>query len=185
MREHERRGTSVMEGVCTGFGHKVIFVDNGGSWGSWSGVRQCPPGTYATGFSLKVEKKLGPNGDDTALNGIMLHCTGLTSATISSEMCWGDWTHAQYCPSGSRLMSFQLRVERHLGGNGDDTAANNVRFFCTDGTMLQGFGQDWGEWGNTSPECSAGICGLSAKLEEEQGSRGDDTSLNDVKMLCC
>ncbi|XP_063057058.1 vitelline membrane outer layer protein 1 homolog [Engraulis encrasicolus] len=176
---------SLLVPLMTGLGSPTIIkVHNGGYWGGWDDVRFCPLGSYAYGFSLKVEGKQG-GGDDTALNGIQLHCRDKDRhiASVTSEMRWGDWTDYQLCPGDARLKSFQLRVERPQG-NGDDTAANNIRFRCTDGTVLEGHGLDWGDWGSWSGECPRGICSMMARLERPVGD-GDDTALNDVQMFCC
>ncbi|XP_060746794.1 vitelline membrane outer layer protein 1-like [Tachysurus vachellii] len=168
-----------------------IEVSNGMGWGSWGYRDMCPYGTYATGFSLKVEASQG-DGDDTALNGIALRCTkpmGSTrdpqgySTVLSDAGSWGTWTQNIWCSKGV-LQSFQLRVESSQG-RGDDTAANNIRFTCTGGEMLTGSGMDWGQWGGWSQKCvGTGICGIQTKIESPQGS-GDDTSLNDVIFFCC
>ncbi|KAL2104241.1 hypothetical protein ACEWY4_001109 [Coilia grayii] len=163
----------------------ILKVNNGGPWGDWNYITRCPRGSYAYGFSLKVERKQG-NGDDTALNGIKLFCKDPSnphnSTSVKSEQIWGEWTSGNYCPSG-RLDSFQLRVERDQG-NGDDTAANNIRFGCTDGSIIEGYGLDWGDWGYWSGKCSTGICSMMTRLEA-QLDNGDDTALNDVQMFCC
>uniref|UniRef100_A0A8C2JAE3 Fertilization envelope outer layer protein n=1 Tax=Cyprinus carpio TaxID=7962 RepID=A0A8C2JAE3_CYPCA len=110
-----------------------LTVPNGGGWGSWCQREMCPAGTYAAGFSLRVEDPI--NGDDTALNGIRLHCIQSSShshhsySSVQSDVgSWGRWTDIKWCPSGF-LASFQLRVESFQGNN-DDTAANNILFKC-------------------------------------------------------
>ncbi|XP_050948891.1 vitelline membrane outer layer protein 1-like isoform X1 [Labeo rohita] len=165
-----------------------LSVPNGGGWGTWGNREMCPFGTYAAGFSLKVEGHVG-DGDDTALNGIRLHCIGLLRsyhnyASVQSVVgSWGQWTSIKWCPSGY-LTDFQLRVETSQG-NGDDTAANNIKFTCSDRSVLTGDGTGWGDWGRWSQSCvGKGICGIKTRVEGSQGS-GDDTALNDVRMYCC
>lgn len=96
---------------------------------------------------------------------------------------WGDWTEAQIC-SSNKLVSFSLRVERwhYLR---DNTAVNNVRFACSNGTQLEGWGPSGGHYGPWSSNCTSGaICGLQTKVEEPQG-KWDDTALNDMRVFCC
>ncbi|XP_031432759.1 vitelline membrane outer layer protein 1-like [Clupea harengus] len=133
-----------------------------------------------------VERRQGI-GDDTALNGIRLLCRHIENfalqQTISSfEGRWGSWTPYQDCGS-EYLQSFSLRVERPQGG-GDDTAANNIEFRCTNGKLLFGGGMSWGDWGSWSGQCSNGICGIMTKVEKPQGGV-DDTALNNVQFRCC
>ncbi|XP_067279603.1 vitelline membrane outer layer protein 1 homolog [Pseudorasbora parva] len=165
-----------------------LLVLNGGPWGDWRSTNLCPDGTYAIGFNLRVEQPVG-DGDDTALNGIRLLCADRSKGVLrdlfpteSHSGFWGDWTRDKFCPSGY-LTAFQLRVEPYQR-SGDDTAVNNVRFKCTDGTVLEGDGTSWGDWGEWSGTCGARrICGLSTKVERKQ--LGDDTALNDALMYCC
>ncbi|XP_050948877.1 vitelline membrane outer layer protein 1-like [Labeo rohita] len=169
-----------------------LTVTNGGRWGLWGHREMCPIGTYAAGFSLKVEDPVG-HKDDTALNGIRLHCVDLSKslthsyhnyASVGSAVgSWGRWTDIKWCPSGF-LTAFQLRVETNQGV-GDDTAANNIRFKCSHGSLLLGDGTHWGDWGDWSHTCEGkGICGIKTRVEGPQGI-GDDTALNDVRMYCC
>ncbi|XP_053287666.1 vitelline membrane outer layer protein 1 homolog [Pleuronectes platessa] len=165
----------------------LLTVTNGQQWGTWSWPEMCPDQYFAIGFSTRVEPSQG-DGDDTAMNGIRLICgkdgdRRLTSTVESHPGFWGDWSLPQYCPSGV-LTSFQLRVEAHQG-NGDDTAANNIKFRCSSNPVLEGKGLNWGDYGGWSQNCvNGGICGIETKMEERQG-RGDDTTLNDVRFRCC
>ncbi|KAK7143005.1 hypothetical protein R3I93_014229 [Phoxinus phoxinus] len=165
-----------------------LTVTNGMLWGTWRGRHMCPAGTYAAGFSVKVER---PGGDDTALNGISIYCVDRSRIVQSTQSSgignWGQWTSmVQWCPSGY-LTSFQLRVES-CQRDGDDTAANNIRFKCTGGDVIEELGTGWGNWGDYgewSPKCEGtGICGIQTRIEEPQGVF-DDTALNDVRMFCC
>ncbi|KFO22918.1 vitelline membrane outer layer protein 1 homolog [Fukomys damarensis] len=167
-------------------GHtSVIEVTNGGPWGDWTWPEMCPDGYFASGFSLKVEPVQGIPGDDTALNGVRLHCTrGNAEHVVESKSGrWGLWREPMWCPNRGFLVAFALRVEAAMTP-GDNTAANNLRFRCSDGTELEGPGLSWGEFGNWSDSCSKGVCGLQTKIEDPRGLR-DDTALNDLQLFCC
>uniref|UniRef100_A0ABM5FWH5 Vitelline membrane outer layer protein 1-like n=1 Tax=Pogona vitticeps TaxID=103695 RepID=A0ABM5FWH5_9SAUR len=163
----------------------VIKVANGGQWGSWGQREYCPIG-HAIGFSLKVAPYQGGKAsqDDTALNGLRLVCNDNTF--ISSAVGkWGAWSEINHCPRPHKLVSFSLRVEKSQGF-GDDTAANNIQFLCSDETVLRGNSHNWGHYGLWSPRCKDDtfICGLRTKVESPQQS-GDDTAFNDVVFFCC
>ncbi|XP_060112007.1 LOW QUALITY PROTEIN: vitelline membrane outer layer protein 1 homolog [Heteronotia binoei] len=152
----------------------------------------CPEGTYATGFSLKVEAYQGLANDDTGLNGIRLHCTRGGRGdkhevhTVESQSgMWGKWSEPVWCPSGGYLQRFCLRVEKMRGGIQDNMGATNIRFACSGGQNLEGPGLSWGEYGAWSPLCPKGLCGIQTKMEMPRGALRDDTALNDVRLFCC
>ncbi|KAM4678381.1 vitelline membrane outer layer protein 1 homolog [Discoglossus pictus] len=166
---------------------RAISVTNGATWGSWGPVRWCPFGYKARGFSVKVEGSQR-KGDDTALNGIRLHCVSTTNNNqehkiiSSDEGPWGSWSSPFWCLD-SFPTSFALRVEPPQG-RGDDTAANNIMFKCSNNHHLEGSGLSWGTYGPWSLSCIYGICGIQTSVESSQG-KGDDTALNDVQFSCC
>ncbi|XP_063305799.1 vitelline membrane outer layer protein 1 homolog [Pelobates fuscus] len=164
----------------------IIEVPNGAQWGTWGTLDRCAPGTVAKGFTLKVQGMQGLY-DDTALNGIRLHCVRCQSPhnemTINSTVAdWGKWGPTFWCPYGY-LMAFSLRVEGSQG-KGDDTAANNIKLKCSDGSILEGNGLSWGTYGDWSDNCTTGVCGMESKVEDPQPV-GDNTALNDVRFTCC
>ncbi|KAH3729289.1 vitelline membrane outer layer protein 1 homolog [Dreissena polymorpha] len=179
----------------------LLHVCDGGRWGEWHSPKFCPQSTYAIGYYIQVET---PDGDDTALNNIMLMCgcrDGSVGVTVSSGFGpFGSSNKHMLCPrvSGEAqfMVEFLLKVQPDQGLNGDNTAANDIKFKC--GSLKTGSGAasvihapggtEWGNWSQTwsnrCPEHSA-ICGIKTKIESWQGSRTDDTSLKDVKFYCC
>ncbi|XP_062993313.1 vitelline membrane outer layer protein 1 homolog [Elgaria multicarinata webbii] len=151
----------------------------------------CPEDTYATGFSLKVESYKGKAEDDTALNGIRLHCTHGSHSdkskahTVESQSgTWGQWAEPIWCPQGSYLTRFSLRVEQPRAGLQDGMGATNIRFACSGRETLEGRGLSWGEYGEWSPPCTKGLRGIQTKQEPIRGVLVDDTALNDVRFFC-
>ena len=72
-----------------------------------------------------------------------------------------------------------------LGGNGDDTAANNVHMNCKDGEKITAFvNTRWGGW-TEYVYCPTGqaVVGIQTRVERNQGE-GDDTALNGIRLLC-
>ncbi|XP_062984794.1 vitelline membrane outer layer protein 1 homolog [Elgaria multicarinata webbii] len=168
-----------------------LTVPNGARWGDWAWVEMCPEQSYAIGFSIKVEEYGGGGVDDTSLNGIRLFCstehTNNIMYTIESKSGqFGHWSGIRWCPQNGVLLSFQLKVEPDQGPILDDTAANNIKFRCSNGLPLEetgGLFGDYSEWSKPCPK--GGICGIQTKQELYQGIMTDDTSLNDVRFFCC
>ena len=73
---------------------------------------------------------------------------------------WGSWGRRVNCPNDGYLIAFQLKVEQPHPNDGDDTAANDIRFECNNGeTLSSSDGWPRGDWGTLSEKCSNGICG--------------------------
>ncbi|XP_020637681.2 vitelline membrane outer layer protein 1 homolog [Pogona vitticeps] len=168
----------------------TISVTNGGPWGEWTWVDMCPRRSLAVGFSIKVLEDGGAFKDDSALNGIRLYCSSEqrnnTIYYIESESGeFGEWSRIRWCPQGSVLHAFQLKVEPYAIRL-DNTAANNIKFRCSNGVTLEGPGGPFGDYGRWSPICpKGGICGIETKQQPYQGVFKDDTGLNDVRFPCC
>lgn len=99
-----------------------------GEWGQWGENAICPSGSYLNGFKLKVEPVQG-DGDDTASNGIIMFCSDGTELNNNNEGQWGDWSENYMCPEEKNICGFRQQIEPPVG-EGDDTAMNNVLFFC-------------------------------------------------------
>lgn len=155
-------------------------------WGDWGPTEYCPSNSYATGFAIRVEYPI--DGDDTALNAIQLYCRSGSNNEVgtitSSVQDFGEWTGKRQCRNG-RLNAIRMRVEGNQGGNGDDTAANDLDMRCENGEELRGGGTGWGTWSSWQ-NCPSGqiICGIQTRVEGKQG-KGDDTALNDAIFYCC
>ncbi|XP_066446197.1 vitelline membrane outer layer protein 1 homolog [Eleutherodactylus coqui] len=101
---------------------------------------------------------------------------------------WGEWGPIQRCPPGTVVKSFNLKVERSQG-SGDDTSVNAIRLYCTSKTdtnikaMISSTEARWGEWTPVT-WCPKGYpISFALKVEKPKG-KGDDTAVNNVKMLC-
>ena len=147
------------------------------NWGVWGGWAECKTGEYVVGMQLKTERPQG-NGDDTALNAIRLLCALPGSREYSPiqslEGPWGNFGRTSYCPENSTVSGFQLRSESEQG-NGDDTAANNLRLICRYDNgdrqvTIEGDGNDWGDW-TESQRCLPGqnVCGFRTQVEASLG----------------
>ncbi|XP_077117713.1 vitelline membrane outer layer protein 1-like [Ranitomeya variabilis] len=166
-------------------GQSILSVPNGIPEGDWGPMEVCDDGTRARGFDLKVEEWQDIL-DDSALNSIRLHCTKSTTWDVlkkitSKEGDFGTWGKYFSCKSGY-LTRFSLRVEPSRST--DNTAANNIKFMCSDGSIEEGDGQEWGNYGPWSTTCYEGIRGIQTRVLPKQGAFHDDLSLTDVKFIC-
>ena len=81
----------------------------GTPWGKWSNTVYCPPGTWAGGYSMRVEPAK-PNNDDTAMNAIALYCYDRNGSLVQRisphQGYWGYWGEAVNCSKNIFLPIF-------------------------------------------------------------------------------
>ncbi|XP_053319895.1 vitelline membrane outer layer protein 1-like [Spea bombifrons] len=105
--------------------YEVPIKSAEGKWGSWSSSLWCPDG-YLRSFSLKVEAPQG-SGDDTAVNNIQFRCSN-NNVLEGSGLPWGTYgPWSRSCQTG--ICGIRTKVEPPQG-DGDDTALNDVEFYC-------------------------------------------------------
>uniref|UniRef100_G1KGZ6 Vitelline membrane outer layer 1 homolog n=1 Tax=Anolis carolinensis TaxID=28377 RepID=G1KGZ6_ANOCA len=137
--------------------YSLASVTNGGRWGDWTWIDMCPERSYAIGFSIKVnifiasydvgirvrwcpadgvlrafQLKTEPDqgaGDDTSVNNIRFRCSnGLPLEEVGGT--FGDYSEwSNTCYKGG-ICGMQTKQEPYQGVWVDDTALNDVRFFC-------------------------------------------------------
>ncbi|XP_052271326.1 vitelline membrane outer layer protein 1-like isoform X2 [Dreissena polymorpha] len=108
-------------------------------FGAWKGRVTCnqPIGTAAflTAFDLEVEGDQG-RLDDTAAGWVKFKCTNMADDSVqdlnkdpgqSFVGAWGGWS--SFCSRGSAICGLKTRIESNQG-SGDDTALNDVIFYC-------------------------------------------------------
>jgi hypothetical protein len=108
------------------------FTPHDGHWGDVGQRADCPKGTYATAFMLKVEPPQG-KGDDTGANSVKFTCSNGSVIEASGGGAWGSWTSSwvtdpsSWNPANSAICGVMAKVEGWQG-TGDDTALNDLEF---------------------------------------------------------
>ncbi|KAL4233351.1 Vitelline membrane outer layer protein 1 [Mactra antiquata] len=184
----------------------VISVQNGFDEGYWGKTEFCPHGMYAVGFEQKIQE-FRWDEDNTALNGIKLACRNKTERSSCSDQSitssvgrHGDWQGQLFCPPGSYMSQFFLKLQKstiqNLFQSEDNTAVQYISFLCqneSDPDRKSYLVQYPGYWhGNNhnheeSTECPSNtyICGIKTKVQSINKPGVDHTGLNDVIMFCC
>ena len=98
-----------------------------GGWGEWTGRMSCTKGdVFLKGVEYRAEPQI--SGDDTAGNSVNMVCTD-ENVLEGNGGKWGSWTNMASCPFNTAICGIKTKVELPQGGE-DDTALNDVEFFC-------------------------------------------------------
>jgi len=99
---------------------------------------------------------------------------------------FGFWGGGVACANGSFVIGASIQVKPISEGNAsvDNTALNNIKLKCDDGSEINSMGNDDGEWSPVA-ECPGGqfVYGFSAR-NQKWIPNNDNTGLNDIKFLC-
>lgn len=177
----------------------TMYLD-GGYWGTWGSTHKCTYPAFAEGMELKFEdhhsrdgsdRQDGRSFDDTALNDIRITCSDgqiISSTRPGGKTTWGTWKGYTRCSGKNYITRATIRKESKQG-SGDDTAANGIRYQCSDDKEHYPFDGLWGSWQGyqSCPEGSA-VMGIQIQWEPHQRDDTvrsfDDTALNDVRLYC-
>jgi hypothetical protein len=119
---------------------------------------------------------------------------GIAGVSINAPNAqpWGRWSQIVFCPAGSYVNGYSMRVEPPQADGRDDTALNAIRLFCYSPNginvgyagVIEPHPGIWGDWGPVAscPQREYAKA-FSLKVESFQGS-GDDTGANSLKFLC-
>ena len=134
-----------------GSNQKTIEI-YGGEWGDWKGMKMCPDGYFIDGAMVRYKGKQG-SGDDTALNGLKIHCRGYTHSTKSTngntswvtvyEGNWGSW---KFYVGNSEKFVKAAQIQFEGSDASDDTAWNGLQFrseYPSDGLSRQAIQGSW------------------------------------------
>ena len=95
---------------------------------------------------------------------------------------YGTWSQTQFCPTYA--IGYNVKIQAPLKV-GDNTALNEIKLICSDGSVLYSTSMPWGEYGQ-DVRCPQNVRlnGFKMKSEAPQGPFVDDTAANAVKMYC-
>ena len=97
----------------------------------------------------------------------------------------GTWSDHIWCPYGTRVNGFKLRIEPSQGVGNDNTGLNGIQLSCNDGSVSEriiGLFGDWLDW----VYCKDGafVHAFDVLSLDVISPIGDNTGANNVKMMC-
>jgi hypothetical protein len=115
-------------GTHSDAGYVTDITSSTGFWGEWDDLGRCGDEHYISGARLRIEPRQG-SGDDTGAVDAEFLCSDGRTLTGQTHHAWGEWMDIRTCPADSAICGLETRVESRQG-SGDDTAFNDVRFYC-------------------------------------------------------
>merc|ERR1712243_427419 len=111
-----------------------------------------------------------------------------TTGDIKITGYWGSWGGYSFCPPGSFVYGYRLRVK---APGVDNTALNDIELYCRRPNSeaitkkIKSSSAPWGTWSGAiyCPELDNPVVGMAGKMEGKQG-KGDDTTLNSLLLYC-
>merc|ERR1712002_1150373 len=111
-----------------------------------------------------------------------------TTGDIKITGYWGSWGGYSFCPPGSFVYGYRLRVK---APGVDNTALNDIELYCRRPNSeaitkkIKSSSAPWGTWSGAiyCPELDNPVVGMAGKMDGKQG-KGDDTTLNSVLLYC-
>lgn len=101
---------------------------------------------------------------------------------VEGPVDWRGELHAQNFCKGGTMHGFEVKVESYMGPTVDDSAVNGLRFWCTDGSVIESGSAENGEW-KGKQSCKEGnkIVKIQAVTGEEMG---DSFGVQQVSIFC-
>ncbi|XP_053165856.1 vitelline membrane outer layer protein 1-like [Hemicordylus capensis] len=131
LKVQERQGIlrddTALNGIRLYCTNGEVIESKTGPWGEWTEAKYCPKRNLIS-FTLRVDKRRGFGHDNKAAVNVRFICQGGQVLTGNSYKSgdFGPWSDR--CSSSS-ICGLQTKVEDQQG-SGDESALNDVRFFC-------------------------------------------------------
>ena len=142
LKFEDSQGSDGDDTAANGLKLRYCFLDNWhnrredvvihhGNWGTWKDeMKMCGFNQYVDGAQVRFEDPLGSDGDDTALNGLKIHCRHKDTSSVGKWITvyggnWGKWKNQVVVPNKFVKLA---RVRYEDSHDGDDTALNGIQF---------------------------------------------------------
>jgi hypothetical protein len=181
-------------GTRPDFAGSTVVIGSG-FWGFWDDCFDwCPVDSFPYAANVRSESAQG-SGDDTAINGLSLHCYNRFTAAFTEYITGRQGDYGTWHSTGTTypyhvnnpIKGGGMKIESPQG-SGDDTAANSIKISDLEGgspTHLSS-ATGWGTWNTLSSfNCPGSTVACGIKAREEFADDDDNTAINGVEFACC